>query len=72
MLRNKSGRYAYILGLIILSISIVVFFILESLEIIDNSDLIVMYIGGLIVFQCMIGIIIYRHLSKALIYDVHP
>ena len=51
MLRNKSGRYAYILGLIILSISIAVFFILESLEIIDNSDLIVMYIGGLMYFN---------------------
>jgi len=64
MLRNKSGRYAYILGLIILSISIAVFSILGSLEIIDNSDLIVMYLGGLTVFQYIIGIIIYRHLSK--------
>lgn len=63
MLRNKSGRYAYILGLIILSISIAVFSILGSLEIIDNSDLIVMYLGGLTVFQYIIGIIIYRHLS---------
>lgn len=64
MLRNKSGRYAYILGLIILSISIVVFSILGSLKIIDNTDLIVMYLGGLSVFQYIIGIIIYRHLSK--------
>ena len=64
MLRNKSGRYAYILGLMVLSISIVVFSILGSLEIIDNSDLIVMYLGGLTAFQYIIGIIIYRHLSK--------
>lgn len=64
MLRDKSGRYAYILGLIILSISVVVFSILGSLEIIDNSNLIVMYLSGLSVFQYIIGIIIYRHLSR--------
>lgn len=63
-LRDKSGRYAYILGLIVLSISIVVFSILGSLEIIDNSDLIVIYLAGLSVFQYVIGIIIYRYLSK--------
>lgn len=63
-LRDKSGRYAYILGLIVLSISSVAFSILGSLEIIDNSDLIVIYLGGLSVFQYIIGIIIYRHLSK--------
>ena len=63
-LRDKSGRYAYILGIIVLSISIVVFSILGSLEIIDNSDLIVIYLGGLFVFQYVIGIIIYRYLSK--------
>ena len=63
-LRDKSGRYAYILGLIVLSISVVVFSILGSLEIIDNSDLIVIYLSGLTVFQYIIGIIIYRHLSK--------
>lgn len=63
-LRDKSGRYAYILGLIVLSISVVVFSILGSLEIIDNSDFIVIYLGGLFVFQYIIGIIIYRHLSK--------
>lgn len=63
-LRDKSGRYAYILGLIVLSISVVVFSILGSLEIIDNSEMIVIYLSGLTVFQYIVGIIIYRHLSK--------
>lgn len=63
-LRDKSGRYAYILGLIVLSISVVVFSILGSLEIIDNSEMIVIYLSGLTIFQYIVGIIIYRHLSK--------
>lgn len=64
MLRDKSGRYAYILGLIILSISIVMFSILGTLEIIENSNLIVIYLWGLFIFQYIIGIVIYRYLSK--------
>lgn len=64
MLRDKSGRYAYILGLIILSISIVVFSILGSLEITGDNRLIVIYLGGLLVFQYVIGIIVYKRLSK--------
>ena len=64
MLRDKSGRYAYILGLIVLSISIVVFSILGSLEIVGDTRLIVLYLGGLLVFQYIIGVIIYKKLSK--------
>lgn len=64
MLRNKSGRYAYTLGLIVLAISITIFSILGSLEIINDTRLIVLYLGGLLVFQYIIGIVIYRRLSK--------
>lgn len=64
MLRDKSGRYAYILGLVVLSVSIVVFSILGSLEITDDTRLIVIYLGGLLVFQYIIGIVIYKRLSK--------
>jgi len=63
-LRDKSGRYAYILGIIVLSISTVVFAILGNLEIIDNSNLIVIYLSGLTIFLYIIGIIIYRYLGK--------
>ncbi|ABW18329.1 hypothetical protein [Alkaliphilus oremlandii] len=64
MLRDKSGRYAYIVGLITLSISIVIFSILGSLEITADTRLIVLYLGGLLVFEYIIGIIIYKRLSK--------
>lgn len=63
-LRDKSGRYAYILGLIILSISILVFSVLGSLDIINNTQLIVLYLGIFLIFQYIIGVVIYRYLSK--------
>lgn len=56
-IRDKSGRYAYILGLIILSISILVFSVLGSLDIINNSQLIVLYLGIFLIFQYIIGIV---------------
>ncbi len=63
-LRDKSGRYAYIIGLLVISVSIVLFSILGSLDIIKNSRLIILYLGGLLVFQYMIGLVIYNHLSN--------
>ena len=63
-LRDKSGRYAYIIGLIVISVSIVLFSILGSLDIIQNSRLIILYLGGLFWFQYIIGLVIYNHLSN--------
>lgn len=63
-LRDKSGRYAYAIGLMTVSISIVIFSILGKLEIIDDSRLIVLYLGGYLVFQIVIGIVIFNQLLK--------
>ena len=63
-LRDKSGRYAYAIGLMTVSISIIIFFILGQLEIIDNSRLIVLYLGGYLLFQIVIGIVIFKQLLK--------
>ncbi|HJA92956.1 MAG TPA: hypothetical protein H9717_07540 [Candidatus Eisenbergiella merdipullorum] len=63
-LRDRSGRYAYTIGLMTVSISIAIFSILGSLEIIDNSRLIVLYLGGYLVFQIVIGIVIFNQLLK--------
>jgi len=63
-LRDKSGRYAYVFGLIAVSISIVAFSILGQLEIIDNSRMMVLYLGVYFIFQIGIGIIIFNHLLK--------
>lgn len=63
-LRDKSGRYAYVLGLGVICISIVVFSVLGGLEIIDNSRMIVLYLAGYLVFQYIAGIMIFNHLLK--------
>lgn len=63
-LRDKSGRYAYIFGLVAVSISIVAFSIIGQLEIIDNSRMIIFYLGGYLIFQYIIGVVIFNHLLK--------
>lgn len=64
ILRDKSGRYAYILGMIVISVSIVIFSIIGSLNIIENSKLIILYLAGFLLFQYITGILIFNHLSK--------
>ncbi|MCM1542200.1 MAG: hypothetical protein NC121_13200 [Blautia sp.] len=63
-LRDRSGRYAYILGSGVICVSIVVFSILGKLEIVGDSRLIVLYLGGYLAFQGVMGSVIYRHLLK--------
>ncbi len=63
-LRDKSGRYAYVLGLGVISVSIVVFGILGQLEIIGDSRLIVLFLGGYMVFQVFAWNVIYKHLMR--------
>lgn len=62
-LRNRSGRIAYNITLIIIGISIIVFGILGALDAID-SDLLVIYLGILLVFMYVIGIVIFKKLLK--------
>ncbi|MDD4570037.1 MAG: hypothetical protein PHE70_07940 [Tepidanaerobacteraceae bacterium] len=64
MLRDKSGRYAYLIGFAVISVSMVVFSILGNLGIIQNSELIILYLGGYFLFQCIIGVVIFNHLNK--------
>lgn len=63
-LRDRSGRYAYVIGLITVSVSIIIFSILGQLEIIDNSRFIVLYLGVYLAFQIVIGIIIFKQLLR--------
>lgn len=63
-LRDKSGRYAYLLGLAVTSFSVVLFSISENLEVITSSKLIVLYLGGYLAFQFIAGAVIFRRLSN--------
>lgn len=64
MLRDKSGRYAYIVGLVVISISIVAFSVIGTLTIIENYILIISYLTGFAIFQYVIGVLIFNHLNK--------
>ena len=63
-LRDKSGLYSYTIGIMTVCASIMIFSILGTLEIIDNARMIVLYLSGYLVFQIIIGIVIFRHLLK--------
>lgn len=62
--RDKAGRYAYILGLAVIFVSIVVFSILGKLDIISNTKIIIIYLGVYCLFQYIAGIIIFKHLNS--------
>lgn len=66
MLRNKSGRMAYILGLVLMSGSIVAFTILGRLGVVreESADLMVFFLAALLVVEFVSGILIYRRLEK--------
>ena len=63
-LRDKSGRIAYNVGLLIICISEVVFAILGKAGIITDNKIIVLYLFGLFVFQIVTGIVAYRQLRS--------
>ncbi len=63
-LRDKSGRIAYLIGLIIICISEVIFSVLGKMGIITDHKIIVLYLFGLFVFQILIGFIVYHQIRK--------
>lgn len=66
MLRNKSGRYAYNLGLLAAAASMTAFSILGKLEIVEEaaSRLLILFLAGYMVFQILAGWVLYRLLDK--------
>lgn len=63
-LRNMSGRYAYLIGLVIISISIITFSVIDKFDVNFNARFIILYLSAYFIFQYIIGIIIFRHLSR--------
>lgn len=66
MLRDKSGRYAYILGLLTLTAVIIVMYFLEAFGVLgwEEARLIILFLGAYILFQAIAGVVIYRLLEK--------
>ena len=61
MLRNKSGRIAYILGLLVLAVSMTAFSFLGKLGIVEETAarLLIFFLAGYLLFQLFAGILIY-------------
>lgn len=64
MLRDRSGRYAYLLGLLACCLSMLVFSVLGALEIVENARLIVLFLGAYLLFQWVAGVFFYRRLAE--------
>lgn len=64
MLRNQSGRIAYLMGLFVLCISIVVFAFLGQAGLLMDAKVFVLYLGGYLLFQIVAGIIVFYYLLK--------
>lgn len=63
-LRDQSGRYSYMIGIITVSASIVLFSILGKLGIISDPRTIILYLTAYLIFQIGIGIVLFRRLLK--------
>lgn len=61
MLRNKSGRIAYVLGLLVLAVSMTAFSFLGKLGIVEESAarLLIFFLAGYLLFQLFAGMIVY-------------
>ena len=66
MLRNKSGRIAYNLGLLAAAVSMTAFSILGKLGMVEEaaSRLLILFLAGYMVFQILAGWVLYRLLDK--------
>lgn len=63
-IRCKTAQYVYMVGLITISISILIFSILSKLEIIENGTIFTLYLCGYMFLQIISGRLIYNHISK--------
>lgn len=66
MLRDKSGRYAYVLGMLVLSAAMVVFYMLEAFGMIGEAEtrLVILFLAGYLLFEFLAGIAICRWLER--------
>ncbi|WP_250228936.1 hypothetical protein [Anaeropeptidivorans aminofermentans] len=66
MLRDKSGRIAYVIGMLLLALIIIIISVIRMFDIANISRWLVLGISLFLMFQYFLGIVVYRHLSKKL------
>ncbi len=64
MLRDRSGRYAWLLGMLLCALSILVFGVLGALEIVENSRMMILFLGAYFIVLFGGGVLFYRRLYK--------
>ena len=66
MLRNKSGRIAYNLGLLAAAVSMTLFSVLEKLGVVEEAAgrLLILFLAGYMLFQILVGWALYRMLDR--------
>lgn len=66
MLRDRSGRYAYILGMLVLCAAMVVFYILGAFGVIGEAEarLMILFLAGYLLVQFIAGMVIYRMMER--------
>lgn len=64
MLRNKAGRYAYCIGLLVIAIAELTFFVLDKLGYLENGGLFSIFLCGYLIFQIILGTWLFRWLEK--------
>lgn len=64
MLRDRSGRYAWLLGMALCSLSIMVFGVLGALEMVENTRLVILFLAAYLLVQYGAGVFFYRRLSR--------
>lgn len=64
MLRDRSGRYAWLLGMALCALSIVVLGVLGALEVVENARQLILFLAAYLLVQYGAGVYFYRRLEK--------
>ena len=64
MLRGKAARYLHTLNVLFVALSMLVFAVLDSLELVKGGWLIIVYLGGYLALQLIAGTVIFNRLLK--------
>lgn len=62
-IRDKAGKYTYLIGMVIIAISIMVYSVLGMLDIM-NTEHIVIYLSAYLISQVFIGVIVFNRILK--------
>lgn len=64
MLRDKSGRYAYIISMVLLLVITTTFFVLKNIGFRINVDIVISVYSALVIFEYVLGMLIFSYLER--------